>query len=208
MENTQENRNNFNLYIKVYNAIKNAKIEKYLNDKEKICKEGITFWGGITGKNNLLIEKLRNVKLKIELVQSEIMGNKAQYETEELLADLFACSMLELGGKFNEEMESVYNELKSKAENENKSNSDEYIYELACKKIEKEQNYLPIIHEEKPKGIFSNIRVQTAFLKLENQKLENEIVIQRGKCQFDTFDKLNNKGCVIVPTEWKSKKTV
>ena len=187
MEGIQKKEKNSIMYFQVQNAIKNAKLEKYLNDKEKISEEGITFWGGITGKNNLQIEKLRNVKLKIELIQAEKIGDKAEYETEELLADLFACSISELGGKFNEEMEIIYKQLKSKSETENKVNSDEYIYELACKKIDNSQNYLPIIHEEKPKGIFGDIRVQTNFLKLENLKLENEIIIQRGKSQFETF---------------------
>lgn len=206
MDSIQSKEKKTNMYYKVQNAIKNAKLEKYLSDKDKISEEGITFWGGFTGKNSLQIEKLRNVKLKIELVQAEKIGDKAEFETEELLADLFACSISELGGKFNEEMEILYKELKTKSEIEKKNNSDEYIYELACKKIENGQSYLPIIHEEKPKGIFGDIRVQTSFLKLENKKLENEIIIQRGKSQFETFKEKQNKDSVIVPVDWKNRK--
>ena len=208
MENTQKKELNSNLYIKVQNAIKNAKLDKYYSDKEKISKEGISFLGGITGKNSLQIEKLKNVKLKIELTQAEKIGKKEEVETEELLADLFACSITELGGKFNEEMEKIYKELKARSEKEKKVNSDEYIYELACKKIENSQNYLPIIHEEKPKGIFGDIRVQTNFLKLENKKLENEIIIQRWKSQFETFKNAINKDSIIVPVDWQKRKKV
>ena len=103
-------------------------------------------------------------------------------------------------------MEQLYKQLKEKSENENKPNSDEYIYELACKKIDNSQSYLPIIHEEKPKGIFGDIRVQTNFLKLENKKLENEIIIQRGKSQFETFKNSMNKESVIVPVDWQNRK--
>ena len=126
----------------------------------------------------------------------------------DLLSDLFACAITELSGKFSPEKEKLYKQLKEKAEKENKPNSDEYIYELACKKIDNSQNYLPIIHEEKPKGIFGDIRVQTSFLKLENKKLENEIIIQRGKSQFETFKNSLNKKSVIVPVDWQNRKNV
>ena len=201
MDSIQNNENKTNLYMRVQSAIKTAKLDKYISDKEKIAEEGITFLGGLTGKNSLQIEKLKNVKLKIELLQTEKLGSKSEFETEDLLADLFACAISELSGKFSPEMEQLYKQLKEKSENENKPNSDEYIYELACKKIDNSQSYLPIIHEEKPKGIFGDIRVQTNFLKLENKKLENEIIIQRGKSQFETFKNSMNKESVIVPVD-------
>ena len=206
MDSIQNNENKTNLYMRVQSAIKTAKLDKYISDKEKIAEEGITFLGGLTGKNSLQIEKLKNVKLKIELLQTEKLGSKSEFETEDLLADLFACAISELSGKFSPEMEQLYKKIKKKSENENKPNSDEYIYELACKKIDNSQSYLPIIHEEKPKGIFGDIRVQTNFLKLENKKLENEIIIQRGKSQFETFKNSMNKESVIVPVDWQNRK--
>ena len=206
MDSIQNNENKTNLYMRVQSAIKTAKLDKYISDKEKIAEEGITFLGGLTGKNSLQIEKLKNVKLKIELLQTEKLGSKSEFETEDLLADLFACAISELSGKFSPEMEQLYKQLKEKSEKENKPNSDEYIYELACKKIDNSQSYLPIIHEEKPKGIFGDIRVQTNFLKLENKKLENEIIIQRGKSQFETFKNSMNKESVIVPVDWQNRK--
>ena len=202
---------NDNLYIKVHTAIKNAKVEKYMSDKEKIAEEGVSFWGGITGKNNLQIERLKNVKLKLELLQTEkVNDDTSTYKSEDLMADLYACAISELGGKFNEEMESVYNEVKNEYKNnENSENfdiSDGYIYELACRKIDKGQSYLPIIHQERPRGIFGDIKVQTAFLKLENQKLVNEIIASRGKSRFDTFKNEDKKESIIVPTDWKNRK--
>ena len=139
MDSIQNNENKTNLYMRVQSAIKTAKLDKYISDKEKIAEEGITFLGGLTGKNSLQIEKLKNVKLKIELLQTEKLGSKSEFETEDLLADLFACAISELSGKFSPEMEQLYKQLKEKSENENKPNSDEYIYELACKKIDNSQ---------------------------------------------------------------------
>ena len=195
------------LYVKVQNIIKNAKIEKYMDDKEKIVEEGVSLLGGITGRNSLQIERLKNVKLKIELLQSKKLGKKVEYKPEELMADLYACAISELGGSFNLDMQQIYREIRDKYLNGiNKDETENYIYELACKKIDNGQSYLPIIHEEKTKGIFGDIRVQTRFLKLENKKLENEIIIQRGKSQFETFKKEQEKGSVIVPVDWKNRK--
>ena len=202
---------NEDLCIKVHSAIKNAKIEKYMSDRDKIIEEGISFWGGITGKNNLQIERLKNVKLKIELLQTEkIVNFSDEVKSEDLMAELYACAIAELGGKFNSEMENVYNEIKEVYKNDEKAEnhdiSDEYIYELACKKIDNGQSYLPIIHQERPKGVFGDIKIQTAFLKLENQKLANEIVVKRGKSKFDTFKDEEKKNSIIVPTDWKNRK--
>lgn len=36
-------KENNNLYLKVQNIIKNAKMEKYISDREKISVEGISF---------------------------------------------------------------------------------------------------------------------------------------------------------------------
>ena len=46
------------LYFKVQNVIKYAKIDKYVEDQKKIKEEGLSFWGGITGKNRNLQNKI------------------------------------------------------------------------------------------------------------------------------------------------------
>lgn len=182
-----------NLYIKSQNIIKNAKIEKYMQDRDIIAKEGLTFWGVLTGRNSLQIQRIENIKLKIELLQTQKIEEKDEYEVTDMLANLYSCAISELNGKFTNEMKSIYNKIKDNYCDKNIS--DEEIYKLVCEKIDKDQKYLPLIHKEKSKGIFGNIKVQIDFLKLENQKLQNQIIIERGRSQFETFKKK------IIPLE-------
>lgn len=175
------------LYIKAQNVIKNAKIEKYMNDREIIAKEGLTFWGAITGKNTLQLQRIENIKLRIELIQTQKIKEKVQYDATDILADLYSCAISELNGKFTDEMKKTYDEIKDKYAEE--CMADEEIFRLVCEKVDENQSYLPTIHNEKSKGIFGDIKVQINFWKLENKKLQNEIVIERGRSQFETFKK-------------------
>ena len=52
------------LYYKVQNIIKYAKIERYITDRDAIWMEGLHFFGNITGKNNLQLERMKNVKFR------------------------------------------------------------------------------------------------------------------------------------------------
>lgn len=189
MSNQEENSLN-ELYFKVQNVIKYAKMDKYVKDQEEIQAEGITFFGSITGKNNLQIERLRNVKLKIELLESQKVKPKEDVSAKDLMADMQACAMSELGGKFNDDMTKLYKEIEEKATEKVTKNE---VYELAYQKVSNGQSYLPVIHTDAPKGIFGDIKVQTEFLKLENKKLENQIILERGKSQFKTFSLKNQK---------------
>lgn len=191
------------LYFKVQNVIKYAKIDKYKKDQEQIKEEGLSFWGGITGRNALQFERLRNVKLKIELLESQKIEHKDEINLNDLMSDIQACAILELGGKFNEDMTKVYKEVKAKSSEEI---ADEKIYELAYEKVTKGQTYLPVIHQEKSKGIFGDIKVQIDFLKLENRNLENQIVLSRGKSQFETFSLKKQNPEIIIPVSVKMAK--
>lgn len=200
---TNQNNSLEELYVKVQNVIKYAKIDKYIKDQEQIKEEGMTFFGGITGKNNLQFERLRNVKLKIELLESQKVEPKEDITPKELMSDIHACAISELGGKFNEDMEKIYKEIKSKDAG---NVTDEEVYELAYQKVTNGQSYLPIIHKEKTKGIFGDTKVQVEFLKLENKKLENQIVLSRGKSQFETFSLSKQNKQIIIPVSVKMGK--
>ncbi len=197
-----DEKNNRRLYFKVQNLIKNVKIQKYTKVGQEIFSEGISFFGGITGKNALQLEKIRNVKLRIELLQSKRITLKNQYNPEDIMSDLYVCAISELGGNFTPEMKSIYDELK--LEYADKNITEESVYKLACKKIEDSQSYLPILHKEKTKGIFADTRVQIEFYKLENSKLENEIILERGKSQFETFSSDNEALKRIIPVNVKN----
>lgn len=190
------------LYIKVQNIIKDAKIKKYVKESSDISAEGISFWGSFTGKNSLQLERMRNVKLRIELLQSQKIEIKDEYEKTEMMADLYACAISELGGKFTNDMQNVYNQVKESCTEEV---TDENIKGMALKKVAKGQSYLPIIHQEKAKGIFGDIKTQIEFYKIENRKLENQIILERGKSQFGTFDYVGKNAGIIIPTNIQTK---
>lgn len=190
------------LYIKVQNIIKDAKIKKYVKESSDISSEGISFWGSFTGKNSLQLERMRNVKLRIELLQSQRIEIKEEYKETEMMADLYACAISELGGKFTGEMQSVYDQVKESCKEDV---TDENIQDMAIKKVANGQSYLPIIHQEKAKGIFGDIKTQIEFYKIENKKLENQIILERGKSQFGTFDYVGKNAGIIIPTNIQTK---
>ncbi len=192
------------LYIKVQNIIKDAKIKKYVKESSEISSEGISFWGSFTGKNSLQLERMRNVKLRIELLQSQKIEIKEEYKETEMMADLYVCAMSELGGKFTNEMQNVYNQVKESCKGEV---TDEKIQDIALRKAATTnvQSYLPIIHQEKAKGIFGDIKTQIEFYKIENRKLENQIILERGKSQFGTFDYVGKNAGIIIPTNIQTK---
>lgn len=192
------------LYIRVQNIIKDAKIKKYVKESDAIAQEGVSFFGNFTGKNSLQLERMKNVKLKIELLQSEKIKFKDTYEKIDMMADLYACAISELGGNFTNEMQRMYDTIKEKYAEETIIEGD--IHNLARKKIEKGQSYLPVIHQEKPKGIFGDIKMQIEFYKIENKKLENQIILERGKSQFGTFDYIGRNAGIIIPVNIRLEK--
>ena len=193
-----------NLYFKVQDIIKNVKIKKYAKEGENISSDGISFLGAFNGKNTLQLEKMKNIKLRIELLQSKRIEVDEECKPEDMMADIYACAITELCGNFTPEMKEMYDKIKD--EYLDKSVSDENIYKLVCKKIENSQSYLPIIHQEKNKGIFANTKVQTEFYKLENKRLEDEIVLERGKSQIPTFSNGKNMLNKIIPINVKNVK--
>lgn len=196
-------KDNKALYIKVQNIIKDVKIKKYVKESNSISSEGISFLGSFTGKNTLQLEKMKNVKLRIELLQSKKIEAKENYEQVDMIADLYACAFSELGGNFTKDMQSVYDFIKDNCE---ENINDEEIQNLARKKITEGQSYLPIIHQEKPKGVFGDIKMQIEFYKIENQRLQNQIILERGKSQFKTFEYAQKKTGVVIPISIKNNK--
>lgn len=192
------------LYIKVQNIIKDAKIKKYVKESSAISSEGISFFGSFTGKNSLQLERMRNVKLKIELLQSKRIEVKDEYEETDMMADLYACAISEFGGQFTNEMQKMYNTVKRSCQE--RKITDEEVQGLARKKITSGQSYLPVIHQEKQKGIFGNTKNQIEFYKIENKRLENQIILERGKSQFGTFEYIGKNAGIIIPTNIKNTK--
>ena len=190
------------LYIKAKSVVKNAKIHKYLTEKDVISEEGVSFFGYFTGRNDLQFEKIRNVKLRIELANTERIDDKVEYSAVDTLVYLNSVALDEFCGKLTPEMQSLYDDIRENYCDD--SITDDYIYKLSCEKANKAQSYLPIIHKEKREGAFFERRNQINFYKIENQKLEDLIVKERGKMQFETFSSKPYE--IIKPVEKTIKK--
>ena len=190
------------LYVKAKEIAKNAKIHKYLTEKDVICEEGVSFFGYFTGRNSLQYERIRNIKLRIELTHAEKIDDKTDYNVVDTLAYLNTVALDEFCGKLTPEMQDLYNEIRNNYCDD--SITDEYIYRLSCERAIKEDKYLPIVHKEKREGAFFERKNQINFYRIENQKLEDLIVKERGKMQFETFSSKPYE--IIKPVEKTIKK--
>lgn len=190
------------LYIKAHDVIKRAKIMKYLREKDIISEEGLTFLGNFNGKNTLQYERIRNVKLKIELAHTEKIEVRNDYKIIDTLVEMNSCAINEFSGKMPDEMQKLYNDIRTNyCDNEI---TDETIYEVSCKKVNCEQSFLPVVHQEKTRGVFADRKVQINFYRIENQKLEDLIIKERGKIQLETFS--SKPVSIIIPGTEKNNK--
>lgn len=176
-----------NLYFKVQNAIQDARVQKYLKDRDTISEEGIGFFSGFTRKSDLQIERLNNVNLKIQMAQVAIPEEQEEYSVRSMLADLYTCATVELGGNFTPKMQDLYDMMKSVYKDTNTGEfTDDYIGKLARDKIIASQKNLPVIQEPK-KSFFGRRKNQIELLRAENKGLEIQIAEARSKSKMDSY---------------------
>lgn len=176
-----ENQVKKNLYIKVQQAIQEARVDKYLLDKTMIESEKSGFFDTITRKSDLKSEKLKNIDLKIKLAKSIVPQQKEKYSIRDMLADLYTCGVVELGGRFTLKMQQLYEDMKIVYGDSRKGEfSDEYIKQLANDKIINMQRNLPII-SKKTTPFWRKTKSQIDLLRLENQSLEMQIQQEKTK---------------------------
>lgn len=200
---TEENKR-MGFCMEVRKVIKDVKYKNYLRQREEVSKEGLSFFGNITGKNDLQLERMKNIKLKMELLEAEKDNYKFDTDEHQMLADLYSCALLELGGKLNTEMEAIYNKIKTYyMETTAEDIPDEVIYQIACNQIYNDKDTLPVVYNAKQKGlIFGSIKNQIAVYKMENARLMNQIVLQRGKNEIGNF----SCSQYIIPDNVKNSK--
>ena len=93
------------LYMKVQSVLKDAKLQQYQKEKEKIQNEKVGLFGRFNGKKALKEAKLRNIDLKIQLAsQQEPEPQPGKYGVHETLISMYECSISELDGIFSPEM--------------------------------------------------------------------------------------------------------
>jgi len=159
---------------KVFNVIRNARIDKYVDEEEEIANEGLTFWGYLNGKNTLKIESLKNLRLKIEGLQKEREDAFKDYSNMDLMVALYSSAIVNFGGKFTPKMQELYNNLKLGCE-VNPEEIDEQVY-LRC--INELNDFSDVLTPQKANitGIIGDRKNVIKFMRAENASMESQMV--------------------------------
>lgn len=181
----KEERSNIKkeLYTKVQETIQRAKVHKYSEEVEKIQKKKVGFLGRIIGKDILRDEKLKNAILKRDLAQKEVPQVKTSVPISEMIADMYATSIIELDSKFTPEMANVRNNIISNFKDTNNGEfTEEYMKQRVQNKLKSRERNLPMVPMPAT-GLFSKIKEQIQELQLENSELEIRIERNDGRLQ-------------------------
>ena len=159
---------------KVFNVIRNARIDKYVNEEEEITSEGLTLWGYLNGKNTLKIESLKNLRLKIEGLQKEREDAYKDYNDMDLMVALYSSAIVNFGGKFTPEMQDLYNKLKNNCDGD-PDEIDEQVY-LRC--INELNDFSGVLIPENANitGIIGDRKNVIKFMKAENASMESQMI--------------------------------
>ncbi len=159
---------------KVFNVIRNARIDKYVNEEEEITSEGLTLWGYLNGKNTLKIESLKNLRLKIEGLQKEREDAYKDYNDMDLMVALYSSAIVNFGGKFTPEMQDLYNKLKNNCDGD-PDEIDEQVY-LRC--INELNDFSGVLTPENANitGIIGDRKNVIKFMKAENASMESQMI--------------------------------
>lgn len=101
------------LYIKVQTAIQNAQIEKYKNQRSELQSAKPGLFDKLTGKDRLKEQQLRNLDLKIRLLQNTTPSEQPTYSVRDMLADIYACTTVQFDKVLPPELGNLYELIKS-----------------------------------------------------------------------------------------------
>ncbi len=166
--------NDGDIRSKVFNVIKDARIQKYTNEEEDLAEQRLTFIGMFNGENTLKKESLKNLKLKIENLEKDELAEKKDYTNRDLMVELYSSAIVNFGGRFTDEMKALYEELKQGIDGD-KENIDEEIYLDSIAKLNDISNVLTP-DKSNISGIVGDRKNVVKFMKIENANIENKLI--------------------------------
>lgn len=185
------------LFYKVHKAIMNAKIAKYLEDRDAIQSEDIGVFGVINGKKDLQLQELENIKLKMELATYTVPELPSKLSVREMLSDLYVCSQIDLGGRITQEMADLDRAIKSVyGFGRGGQFTDEYIQSISRDKILQRQN-LPMVPKSNSRFL-GKTKSQIEILKQENEQLSMQIAEERQKENMPRGIRVSQQGDAIA----------
>ena len=162
------------VYDRVQTVIREAKVQKYTVEKERIQGESIGFLGRLLGKEELKGKRLENLDLKIKLAQRNILPENDEYSVRQMLVDMHICANTELGGEFTPEMQELYQAIMNTYGEKSKDIfSERNIRRLISQRQASNQTTaeLPVVRGNRPR-IFGKTKAQTDMVELENKSLK------------------------------------
>ena len=170
-----ENEIKRNLYQKVHKTLREARMQKYTQEKEEIANEKIGFLGRLTGKSRLQEERKNQVQLKLELAKQRSPEKQEKYDVADMLVAMQVCAKTELDGKFSPEMADLYAQIRSFY-----PIREEEIEKKTQLKIREQQNQLPSVKMAKT-GFFGKRKAQIEALEQENSYLKQQVIEEKQK---------------------------
>lgn len=182
-----ENEIKQNVYRKVLEIIRNEEIQRYEQEKQKLCDTKIGFLGSILGKEDLRQEKIENLELLIQTKSLQMNEKCKNDNVEDYLVKLYCCAIKNREGNFSSEMAEIYNKIKTVYNfNNNSEFSDEKIYNIAIESIGEEHALIPL-NETNNKTIKEEIEI----LSEENEQMKTQIFSKNPKNNFENFTNSN-----------------
>ena len=166
------------VYDRVQTVIREAKVQKYTVEKERIQGESIGFLGRLLGKEELKGKRLENLDLKIKLAQRNILPENDEYSVRQMLVDMHICANTELGGEFTPEMQELYQAIMNTYGEKSKDIfSERNIRRLISQRQASNQTTaeLPVVRGNRPR-IFGKTKAQTDMVELENKSLRQKLL--------------------------------
>lgn len=162
--------------IRVQELIKNTKVLKLEEEKEKIENEKVSIFGKILGKSKLKQTKLDNVNLKIQIQTLDIKTEKATINLEDSLSDLYVYSQYELEKQLEPEMQQFINTVENEQYLQQIINHQDVKSQVE-KKASEIQRQIYLI----PVGSKVSNRQQIYILIKQNSEMNREILTNRAR---------------------------
>lgn len=166
------------LYNKVHNTFQDILVQKYMREKQSIENEPVGVFGKLFGKNTLKEQRIENINLRIQLAKSSVPKVHEKYSVREILADMHIFANTQLSGNFTQEMNDLYELIKSNYQDTNIGRfTEEYIRSIAKQKMINETQSKSELAMLPPKSsrIFGTTKNQINFYKNQNNLIRQEL---------------------------------
>lgn len=162
------------IYLRIHSLMRAEKLKLLQQKKSNIEAQKVGIFDKITGKSTVRELQMSNIDLEMESILNNPPEEKEYYSARDMLAEMYAFSISELGGNFTPELGKIFNTMKDKfGDASGKNFTLDYIKELAESKIAEKQN-LPVA-PKKGFRLFGKNKDQIDILQAQNTRLQSNL---------------------------------